>query len=834
MKRLRILAVLLAIVSFSSVASASVFFEDFESYAPGSALHGQGGWKGWDNTPGAGAPVSDAFAYSGSNAVEIVPAADLVHEFDLTGGLWILTAMQYIPSGTSGTSWFILLNTYNDGGAKDWSVQTQFDLGAGTISYWHGGSGQIVYDQWIELKYVIDLDNNTVDKYYNGEFIVTDTWDDNNHGTLQVIDLYGNNASSIYYDDIKIEAPAHAYSPQPADGAMLEATWVTLKWSPGREAASHDVYLSEDFDAVNERSAEAFRGNQMTTFYVAGFPGFAYSDGLVPGTTYFWRVDEINEQHPDSPWRGDVWSFTVTPYESYAPIPANRAKFIDPDNPTLSWSPGFGAKLHTVYFGDNFDDVNSAVGGLPQAMLSYSPGPLEREKDYYWRVDEFDGTTTYKGDVWTFTTARAGGGVKGQYFKGMNFNTLVLTRTDPQINFNWGSGEPDPAVGADNFSVRWTGEVEAAFTETYTFYTNSDDGVRLWIGGKQLVNNWTDHAATENRGTIDLVAGKTYSLLMEMYENGGSAVAQLYWSSLSTPKQAVPQAALSLPVKAGSPRPADGATGTRMSPILRWHPGDFAASHEVYFGTDADAVANATKASPEFKATKALSDESYSPGKLAWHTTYYWRVDEVNDLHPASPWTGNVWSFTTGDFLVVDDFETYTNNDAAGEAIWQVWIDGFGIADNGAQVGYLLPPYAEQTIVHSGFQSMPLSYNNTAGVSNSEAVLSLVDTRDWTEQGVTELSMWFRGASGNAPEPFYIIVADGTGMGVLAVIGDPGVTQTTAWTESVIPLQALTDRGINLTDVGGIAIGLGSKGDPAATGGSGTMYIDDIRLYPPQ
>jgi hypothetical protein len=206
---------------------------------------------------------------------------------------------------------------------------------------------------------------------------------------------------------------------------------------------------------------------------------------------------------------------------------------------------------------------------------------------------------------------------------------------------------------------------------------------------------------------------------------------------------------LSPPIKASGPSPSNGSTGASLTPILRWNPGDYAASHEVYFGTDGDAVANATKASPEFKTTKALGDESYDPGKLAWYTTYYWRVDEVNDLHPDSPWIGNVWSFTTGDFLLVDDFESYTDDDVAGEAIWQHWIDGFGVAGNGSQVGNLVPPYAEQGIVHSGSQSMPLLYDNTNGVTNSEAELTLTWPRDWTEEDVEELALWFRGLPGS-------------------------------------------------------------------------------------
>jgi hypothetical protein len=288
---------------------------------------------------------------------------------------------------------------------------------------------------------------------------------------------------------------------------------------------------------------------------------------------------------------------------------------------------------------------------------------------------------------------------------------------------------------------------------------------------------------------------------------------------------------LALPVKANSPNPHNGETGVKLTPVLKWGAGDYAASHEVYFGTDEVAVKNATAASPEHVGAKALGDESYDPGKLAWHTTYFWRVDEVNNTNPASPWIGSVWSFTTGDFLVVDNFEDYTDDDAAGEAVWQSWIDGFGTTDNGAQVGYMLPPYAEQTIVHSGGQSMPILYNNMDGVTNSEATLTLTSTRDWTEENVAELSLWLIGDSANAAEPLYVAVSNSTGNPARVVHDDPAVSQVDAWTEWVIPLQTFADQGRNLTNVDKIAIGLGSKADPAADGGTGTIYIDDIRLY---
>src|SRR4030042_1911160 len=147
---------------------------------------------------------------------------------------------------------------------------------------------------------------------------------------------------------------------------------------------------------------------------------------------------------------------------------------------------------------------------------------------------------------------------------------------------------------------------EAAFTETYTFYTNSDDGIRLWVDGRQLINNWTAHATTENRGRIDLVAGQTYGFVLEYFEDSGSAVVDLSWESPRTPKQLIPQAALSLPLKARDARPSNGAGNVRQNVILKWDAGEAAASHQVYFGADEEAVKNADTGSPDYKRAVEL------------------------------------------------------------------------------------------------------------------------------------------------------------------------------------------------------------------------------------
>ncbi|MGB2864570.1 MAG: PA14 domain-containing protein, partial [Sedimentisphaerales bacterium] len=572
-----------------------------------------------------------------------------------------------------------------------------------------------------------------------------------------------------------------ARNPNPEDGATHADTWASLSWDPGNEAASHDVYFGDNFDDVEAGTGDTFQGNQGLAFFVVGFPGYPLPDGLVFGTTYYWRIDEVNELDPESPWVGDVWSFLVPPKTAFDPVPADGAKFLEPDV-KLSWTAGFDTKLHNVYFGDNFDDVDAGTGGTakgPAGIPSFTLGTLDSGKTYYWRIDEFDGFETYKGDIWNFTTAGAGGGVGADYYKGMNFENLILTRTDPQIDFDWGDpGGPDPAVGDDNFSVRWTGEVEAAFTETYTFYPRTDDGVRLFVDGQLLVDRWVDRSATENRGTIDLIAGNTYSLVMEYYENGAGAVAELRWSSPRTPKQLIPQAALALPVKASSPTPRSGSVDVKQTTDLSWGPGDDAASHEVYFGTDEDAVRNATTASPEYKGTKALGDENYDLAKLDWEATYYWRVDEINTGNPDSPWVGNVWSFTTAGFLIVDNFESYNADE---NQIWYSWHDGLGYGSpgvdpyfagngTGAAVGdEITPSFTEETIVHGGSQSMPLTYdNNKQGYSKySEAEFTLTTPRDWTEGGVSQLTLWFQGFPGSVgsfvegPTGTYTMTASG-------------------------------------------------------------------------
>jgi len=927
------------------------------------------------------------------------------------------------------------------------------------------------------------------------------------NGTIDDVRIYDKVLTQDGIQDaMKGELYTFASMPSPADGSIYVESWVTLGWEPGDFAASHDVYLGENFDDVNEGTGDTFRGNENLAYLFVGFPGYPYPDGLVNGTTYYWRIDEVNDAEPNSPWKGEVWSFTVPPKKAYIPVPADGAEFVNP-NGILSWTAGWGAAKHFVYFGDDYDTVLNATGGTAQAGKTYDPGKLEFMKTYYWRIDEFDGTATYTGDVWSFITgpdvtdpALLGwwkldedqGSVAYDWSGHSNHGTLV---GEPQ----WVAGNIEGALeldGIDDYvslgdppGLQITGNITLAawiksegvggerniIAKGYVFSphgevrlqlngnsynagsldsdgqhevsgdgANTDIGQWVHVAGTYDGSNWNIYRNGQLLNTAeDIVGAVPVAVGWSIGSRGGDMIDQLFEGQVDDVRiynRALTEAEIKQIMaypEASSPNPPALATGVKHTATLSWKAGDYATSHEVYFGTDADAVANADTASPEYKGSKALGDESYDPGKLAWYTTYYWRVDEVNNVNPDSPWAGNLWSFTTGDFLVIDNFEDY---DADENQIWYTWHDGLGYGTVGTEDYYAgngtgaavgdenSPSYTEETIVHGGVKSMPVAYdNNKQGYAfYSEVEHTLTDQRDWTEEGVTDLSIWLRGnpasvgsfvegpvgtytitATGadiwyaadefhyafktltgagsiqaqvlsvnntdpwakagvmvretldagskfaavyitpgngcrfqaradtdvdatsdsgvataeqtaiiapywvklerdiagnfrgyysadgstwrqlswnpqnipmgsnvyvglvltshnvdtcearfsnvtttgtvntqwtnqdigilsNDPEPLYVAVSNSAGAPAVVIYDNPDAAQIDIWTEWVIPLQTFTDQGIDLTNVDKMAIGLGTQGNMTIPGGSGKMYIDDIRLYQPR
>jgi len=827
------------------------------------------------------------------------------------------------PADGSSNGLFMDFIYHSGGPVGEGSITTLSDLTAGTkysMRYYYGpfgisaarvitfeadGESNGIFSDTIELS--LDVGGA---HYLDYTFTADDT-----DVTMRLITHNDNQSAHIYGLTNEFAEPVtKAYSPSPKDGALYASTWITLGWSPGDYAVSHDVYLGDNLDDVNNGTGDTFRGNVADTMLIAGFIGFPYPDGLVPGTTYYWRVDEVNVADPNSPWKGTVWSFWIPPKKAYEAVPADGAQFV-PSDVTLEWTAGFNAKLHTVYFGDNFDEVDSASGAVAQTDTTFTPGTLELDKTYYWRVDEFDPPATHRGDVWSFTTVPIvpisdphllgwwkldeGYGAITVDWSGHDSHGIIsypdgglgeddsVWDIDPErgvvLSFNgndstggfvsaggvpemtltndftwsfWTKQHPeqstDIAVAGNNLILgnrySFTGDDPLEFVKftpaRFEFYNNDPDYTMTvdYVDVPSAV--WVHHAGVKDGATLtyyrDGIESGTSSITKTIQANpfymagdpAGGGRWQGWLSDVRIYDKALTADEIKLvmrgdPLIAWDPNPANGSTTyIRDAMPLTWSPGDKVSEHAVYFGTDRDAVDNADTSDTTAVYRGQQTTTSYSPPEgVEWGGgPYYWRVDEHNT--DATVTRGKLWSFTVADYLTVDDFESYDDVDPApGEPgvnrIFDKWIDGYGTLTNGAIVGNDLPPYAERAIVHSGAQSMIYRYDNAG--RTSEATLTLVRPRDWTEEGVTKLSLWVRGDSANAADRIYVAL-NGTAV---VYNNDTAATQLTGWNEWVIDLAAF---GVSLTNVNSVTIGVGTKNAPVPGGGAGTVYFDDIRL----
>jgi hypothetical protein len=242
--------------------------DNFDSYATGSQVHGQGGWKGWFNDPSAGALTSNAQARSAPNSVDILGASDLVHEYSgYTSGQWTYTAWQFVPDNTTGVSYFILLNSYDDAGAAlNWSVQVQFDAAQSLVinDGVSGGNLPLVKGQWVELRVDIDLDANTQAFYYNNQQLYTGTWSEEVSGggavNIGAVDLFANSASSVFYDDLSL---VNAAQPVICD-APSDIPWASVNPTAGSTAGGGITPVAVTFDSTGLATG-TYTGNLCVT-----------------------------------------------------------------------------------------------------------------------------------------------------------------------------------------------------------------------------------------------------------------------------------------------------------------------------------------------------------------------------------------------------------------------------------------------------------------------------------------------------------------------------------------------------------------------------------------
>jgi hypothetical protein len=503
----------------------------------------------------------------------------------------------------------------------------------------------------------------------------------------------------------------------------------------------------------------------------------------------------------------------------------------------LSWTPGeFAAAVngHVVYFSESFGDVNDGVGGVTVSAGSYAPGRLAFDTTYYWRVDEVNAppdSTVYKGNVWSFTTEPIGYPIDGAKITA-TASSVGEANLGPENTVN-GSGLDNNDLHSTKATDMWLSGMEPAgawiqyeFDKPYKLHEmwvwNSNQVFESLFGfGLKNVTveystdgaTWTALAGVAPFTKASGAAGYAHNTTVGF---GGVAAKYVKLSASSNWGGFLPQYSLSevrflyVPVNPTTPSPDSGATAVDVvGATLSWRAGREAATHKVSFSADEQAVIGGT--APVASVTTA----SYSPPALNLSTSYYWKVAEANEAETPSTWESSVWSFTTSDFIAVEDFESYT--DFSPNEIYTTWPDGYSDPLNGSQVGNLNPPFAEPTIVHGGKQSMPFIYTNTAGATYSEGKRSFAPARNWTQNGVKALVLWFRGTAGNTGQ-MYVKINNTK----IPYSGAAGNTALPGWQQWTIDL---TVPGLNVQSVNSLAIGV--DGNAAA----GTLYFDDIRLY---
>jgi hypothetical protein len=642
---------------------------------------------------------------------------------------------------------------------------------------WYSASlGTLEAQEWYHLAGSYDGEN--LKAYTNGKLITTNASPSGDPGAETNTLKFARHAAAAQYCAITIdEARVYrraltaaeiasmvppvlkATKPNPANQA-IDVVLPLLQWTKGDTAVFHDVYVGTSPDLTDADKQPRAYG-----------PALYYAAGLTPGVQYYWRVDEVEGN--GTVHTGDLWTFTAMPLTAYLPQPADGGADVFL-TPTLSWAAGQMATAHHVYFGTDRQAVADGAtetdqGSLGAAVTSYKPAEeLKPDTTYFWRVDETSSGTIQTGPVWSFSTVLPGPvGAVRQWWLNIGSGTAVADLTS-SANY------PDNPTGTEvviqmegptdwenNYGTRLYGWLYPPESGDYTFWIASDDNGELLLStdedpaNKRSIATVTSWTASEEWGketnqrsqSVTLEAGKRYYIEALQKEGGGGDNVAVAWQGPGFNLEVLGEGGVGptpyLPQKAYSPSPANGAVDTAQSVVLSWSAGEKALKHEVYFGDDANAVAAADPSSDLFKGSQ--SGTTYDVGALEWGKTFYWRVNEINEGEAESPWVGRVWSFTTADFIAVDDFESYDDAEGTGRRIYETWIDGYTDGLSGSVVGNFDPPFAEQTIVHGGAQSMPMDYDNSNSPYFSQAYREFSPAMNWTVNDVTDLSLWVRG-----------------------------------------------------------------------------------------
>ncbi len=520
------------------------------------------------------------------------------------------------------------------------------------------------------------------------------------------------------------------------------------------------------------------------------------------------------------------------------PSPADEATDV-PRDVILNWNPLSSADKRDVYFGTQIDDVTVADRSNPLEVLvkqnhdpnTYDPpGLLDFSQTYYWRIDEVNtpDDTIFKGNVWQFTVEPFAYPIAGDLITAAA--SSVDNNDTGAVNTINGSGLDDNDEHSSDPSDMWVSNafdpnqpwIQYELGKVYKLnemlvWNPAGLGLLTALGVKDaLIEYSVDGSEWKTLDTVELPqAAKSSVDLQGIVAQTIKITVQSNWSGGFTQQVGLGEVRfLATPMAAWELSPADGTALADLTAALSWRAGRQAASHDIYISSDKLAVIDGT--APLVNVTES----SYTAALDMLDTTYYWKVNEVNEVEDPAIWEGDVLSFSTPAYLVVDDFESYNDlnpEEPESKRIFNVWMDGYGDATNGSVVGYENSPFCEKTIVHSGEQSMPLAYGNTGGAAYSEAELPLSPPQNWTQAGAVTLVLYFHGAEGNTGQLY--VKVDGSKVVYDGDAGDIAKVEWKQWTIDLAPL------GASLQNVTKLAIGIDGNG------ATGTLYVDDIRLY---
>lgn len=528
----------------------------------------------------------------------------------------------------------------------------------------------------------------------------------------------------------------------------------------------------------------------------------------------------------------------MTPALAKSPNPQTGATDVSFDV-TLTWKSGLYAESHDVYLGTVLDEVEAAdrdnsldlTVGLGQDAATFDPGRLAFGQTYFWRVDEVNGApdyTIFKGETWSFEVEPFAYTLAAEHITATA--SSANTANEGPANTINGSGLDNDLHSTDTADM-WlsatVAEGESAWIQYEFDAVHCLHRMLIWnhntlteslvgLGIKEAIVEYSeDGVAWASLGDSQQFAradGKDNYACNTTLDFGDVPAKYVRITAVSNWGNMLKQYGLSeirflhAPMSARLPDPASEATEVSPGLTLTWRPGRQAAVHNVYLSTDEQAVIDG------ITPVVTVSECRLELDALDLAQTYYWRVDEVNEAVAIPVWKGDVWSFTTQQYLVIDDFEGYT--DMEGSTVFDTWIDGW---ENGtcSQAGYWEAPFVEKAIVHGGGQSMPLIYANTKDPFYSEVERSFDESQDWTQYGIGTLTIYVRGAMDNTGR-LYAKINN-------AKVFYEGDLASLLWEPWSIDLSTVNT---NLAKVDTLTLGIEDSG------AEGTLYIDDVQLHP--